>query len=78
MNKYVIFVNTQFYPYVDDEFETLEEARKRYEEMEACDEDIYLCEIIDKKTDTQIHEPVESIFDLLPKEKWVRPLGEDE
>lgn len=71
MSKYVIFINTQFYPYVDDEFETLEAAQKRYKEMEAWDEDIYLCEIIDKKSDVQSWEPVERIFDLLPKEKWV-------
>lgn len=71
MSKYVVFVDTRFYPYVDDEFDTLEEAQKRYDEMEPYDEDVYLCEIIDKKSDFQPLKPlVENVFDLLPKEPY--------
>ena len=48
MTKYVIFVNTEFYPYVYEEYDDLEQARSVFEQKEAYDEDVYLCEVIEK------------------------------
>ena len=71
MGKYIIFVNTEFYPYVYEEYDDLELARSAFGRMEPYDEDMYLCEIIEKRSDIQPPTaPVENLFDLLPKEPW--------
>lgn len=49
-SKYVVFVDTQFYPYVLDEYDTLKKAKEAYTEQDEWDSKIYLCKIIDTKS----------------------------
>ena len=48
--KYVVVEDREYYPHVHIECDSLEEARKEYEELEAqSDNMIYLCEVIEQK-----------------------------
>ena len=51
MTKYIIFVDVTYYPYVDEVFDDLPSARKRYDKLQehySLGEKIYLCKIIDE------------------------------
>lgn len=52
--KFVIFDDTDYYPFVEAEYETLKEAKKAFVEhlkyKDSTDQAVYLCKIIEKWT----------------------------
>lgn len=57
--KYIVCTNLEFYPWIE-EFQTLEEAKKEYARLDTYTQDVFLCEIIEVKRDTDTNHDEET------------------